>query len=766
MIRGVRINQGFIMEIFNGYILGAESIISEGKNVIKLSGRDNRGSFIIYLTGIKNTLFIKSDADEVDLDFDYKREKSNFANLKNEPLDIVYINDSTSPFAVKEQFEDNGILTYESDLRLVEKFLIRTGIKGYINFRGEYKTDGKVKIFINPEIEPTNKFDIDLLTSSIDIETSLENDLYSIACYNKGKIHTSQIVFMIGEGYEDRDDILFYDDEKSLMIDFIQYINNLDPDLIFGWHVIGFDLDFLDRKCQEYDLKFSLGRDNSEVIITEKKGSGYFCDIFGRQVIDGPQTLRSAGYSFKSFKLETVATEIVGASKDIASDEGKVDEITRRFNEDKYALAKYNILDCVLVTDIYEKIDLVNQLLEKSFQCGVLLDKLGLVNGIMDNLIIRRLHKLNYISPNQTSTAGSPKAVATLVKDPTPAKYDNVVKLKFEDLKANIINFFSIDFYSKLNSLTDRVETPNGEYFSSTKSILPNLIKKIVSNEIIKSSTKQFLIKTIISGFNNQSNRFYDPKINDSIEKSVEWVVERAIGWFDNRGYSTILADDSEIIFFHELEIEKDKVIALIEQFQRDLNSEILREYGAISEFKLSIDSIYDSIIIPKTGFKSNKKSYIYYSGDEIKFHQMEYSSSDYCEFSKGYGDKLLSALFKGDELDEIVINYSEKLDEGEFDSNDLYLKNKLPRKIDREKENQSNHIQAAMRLTDDQLRFKKEIEYIVCEDGFYPKGVEHTEIDINHYKEKQIKPLTNAILLCKDMKYEDIIYGSQLTLF
>ncbi|PID27175.1 MAG: hypothetical protein CR982_06900 [Candidatus Cloacimonadota bacterium] len=754
------------MDIFKGYILSAESIITENKNIIKLSGYDNKGSFIIYLTGIKNNLFIKSETKNIEIENNIKREKSKFKNLKDEPLDIIYINDSSSIYTLKENLEENGILTYESDLRIVEKFFIRTGIKGYIKFRGKYKLNGNVKIFINPEIEASKKFDIDLLSSSIDIETSLDNDLYSIACYNRSSSHKSEIVFMIGKGYEDKDNILFYDDEKSLLKDFIQYIKNLDPDLIFGWHVIGFDLKFLERKCQQYDIKFSLGRDNSEVLINEKKGSGYFCDIFGRQVIDGPQTLRSSGYSFKNFKLETVATEIVGASKDIASDEGKVDEITRRFNEDKFALAKYNILDCKLVTDIYNKLDIVNSLLEKSYQCGVLLDKLGLVNAIMDNIIIGKLYELNYISPNQTSTLSSPKVENVVIREAVPGKYNNVAKLSFENLKANIIRFFSIDFYSKLKNLTDRVETPNREYFSSTESILPKIITKTITDKNLMESTKQFLIKTIISGLNNHSNRFYTPKVIESIEKTCEWIVNRAIDWFKNRGFNTILADDSEILISQEFEIEKEKLEEYVIEFKREINSKILREYGVNSNFNIIVDSIYDSIIVPKTGFKSQKKSYIYYREEKFKFNLMEYGSSDYCNYGKKYGDKLLEAIFKGEDFENIVIDYSDRLSDGDYEIEDLYFKNKLPRKIDREKENQSAQIQAAMKLNNEQLRFKREIEYIVCEDGFYPKEVSPTKIDINFYKEKQVKTLTNAILFCKDIKYEDIIYGNQLTLF
>ena len=49
-------------------------------------------------------------------------------------------------------------------------------------------------------------------------------------------------------------------------------------------------------------------------------------------------------YSFDNFRLETVASALLGTGKDIDDTVDKVAEIERRFREDKRSLARYNLI--------------------------------------------------------------------------------------------------------------------------------------------------------------------------------------------------------------------------------------------------------------------------------------------------------------------------------------------------------------------------------------------------------------------------------------
>jgi hypothetical protein len=148
--------------------------------------------------------------------------------------------------------------------------------------------------------------------------------------------------------------------EKALFKGFLNVMDFFDPDIIIGWHVIGFDLFFLEKKYRDYRMPFSIGRDQGPPRIQEVRKGLFRADICGRVVIDGPPALRAAFYSFDNFRLETVASALLGAGKDIGKEKDKVAEIERRFREDKRGLARYNLLDCKLVSDIFEKTGLID----------------------------------------------------------------------------------------------------------------------------------------------------------------------------------------------------------------------------------------------------------------------------------------------------------------------------------------------------------------------------------------------------------------------
>ena len=134
-----------------------------------------------------------------------------------------------------------------------------------MNFRERKKG---VDVFVNPQIKPgPENYTPNLSTASIDIETSRDDQLFSIAIDFRGKMEVRR-VYMVGEdqgpmaeGSEgSRGELFYFPDEKSCYQAFARDFHQLDPDLLLGWHVIGFDLAFLEKKCHHWGLELSLGR--------------------------------------------------------------------------------------------------------------------------------------------------------------------------------------------------------------------------------------------------------------------------------------------------------------------------------------------------------------------------------------------------------------------------------------------------------------------------------------------------------------------------
>nr|VUD33709.1 DNA polymerase II [Raoultella sp. NCTC 9187] len=93
------------------------------------------------------------------------------------------------------------------------------------------------------------------------------------------------------------------------------------------------------------------------------------------------RALKSAFWNFPSFSLETVARELLGEGKAIDNPWDRMDEIDRRFSEDKPPLATYNLQDCELVTRIFQKTEIVPFLLERATVNGLPADRHGGVGG-------------------------------------------------------------------------------------------------------------------------------------------------------------------------------------------------------------------------------------------------------------------------------------------------------------------------------------------------------------------------------------------------
>jgi len=81
--------------------------------------------------------------------------------------------------------------------------------------------------------------------------------------------------------------------EKALLEELVSIIRQKDPDVIEGHNIFGFDLPYIQRRCELNGIRFSIGRDGhvprsfqSSIRFAERSIDFQFCDIPGRHVID------------------------------------------------------------------------------------------------------------------------------------------------------------------------------------------------------------------------------------------------------------------------------------------------------------------------------------------------------------------------------------------------------------------------------------------------------------------------------------------------
>lgn len=748
----------------------------------------NRYPLQYYCSSDDGPVLLKFDAEQFVFFADRSKMNQSFVTpfsqktvpLKSfDQLDVqaIYCKNSNDFFNLKKEMADKGIRTFENDIWPTDRFLMERFINGSIEIAGESIYEDGVHIYLNPKIKPAH-YDPNFLICSLDIETGVDGSLYSIGVHFSGTKSHKFVYMLADESKKINNELEFFSNEKKLLKKFIFDIRELDPDILIGWHVIGFDLKFLENKCLKLGVPFIIGRDHTEVRVEEKKGSGFFAKINGRVVIDGPPAFRSAFYQFKNFKLETVASELLGTSKDIASDAGKVSEIERRFKEDKISLAKYNLLDCTLVTDLYHKVSMIKFLTQRVKVSGLLMDRLGISTAALDHVLLPKLHRKGMVAPNSSSMDRDEHSTGGMVIEPKVGLHENVAVFDFKSLYPSIIRTFKIDPYSRVMSHQEEISNPTGVKFSRTYHLLPEIIEQLlILRQRAKDNNDRSLnlaIKILMNSFYGLMGsfrcRFYHADLPKAITQTGHWLLNQTIGFFENRNME-VLYGDTDSIFVKLTDDSGSSSIKIAETLAEEVNEFLARvirdDFGLESHLELEFEKNFSKIYFSSIrGTDSGaKKKYVGLSQGEMIFTGMEYVRSDWTDLAKKFQYGLFEIFFMGGAIEGYIKDYIQNLKNGLYDE-DLSITKKLSKDPKEYTKNIPPHVKAALLVNHTGPYRLKEVTYIMTVKGPVPIQNEPSSIDYEFYIEKQIKPLADQVLNSMGKSFESVALGDQLTLF
>jgi len=774
------------MEEKKVFILTGDWQDFKDRNVLRFFGTsDEKETVEILINNVKPVFFIDRYVSPSDLPQNSIIKPVDLKSFDGKPVDAIYFNTQKELVAAAQYLHSRNIATYESDIDPIKRYLMERFINVQASVEGEPVLKNGWIRFVNPILKPTS-ITPDLLVASIDIETRENNELLSIAIYLTGKEREKKIVFMIGENHKDEIDlpdgkagyIKFYNSEKELLLNFIKWFKEEDPDIIIGWHVIGFDLMFLERKCSQLDLQFDLGRGRGRVSLRKRKGGGFFAFIPGRIVIDGPAALRTSFYSFEDYKLETVAQELLGTGKLISPLKNKIAEIERLFIEDKKKLAEYNLNDAILVTNIFEKAGLIDLSIKRAHISGLLMDQLGMMTAAFDHFYLPRLHRAGFAAPNIKDLKTSEHAAGGHVIDPKPGIYDDVVVLDFKSLYPSIIRTFKIDPLSRLFSEVDPINTPVGFKFSSANHFLPDFISELMErrNAAIKEKDKYLsqAIKILMNSFygvmGSYGCRFYHPQLPTAITGTGQWLLLGSKDFLERLGYQ-VLYGDTDSLFIKLKEGEGDKANIAGEKLAAELNQfwkeKLLRDFGVESYLEIEYEKFYKKFTISfvrkgEVGAKKRYAGMLWKDGvNQFEFVGMEFVRSDWTKLAKEFQMELYERVFTNKEINNWIRSVVDKVYKGEYDDKLVYKK-RLRKDIDDYTKNIPPQVRAAKMLS----KSSNIVYYIITKHGPVPIELLPRDIDYKHYIEKQLKPVADSILTLLGESFDSIVNSTQLNIF
>jgi len=790
---------------YQGFIVSSTQVIRDNASRLIFQGRLSDGRrfhWIVTRPGI--VFFINRDEDWTSPGA--SRKNVELSNLRGELVDALYFRNTPELNRARNASESRKIFTYEADVNLVARFLMERFIHGSVAFENEPdNVKNNILYFIDPKVKPTD-FTPVLKMLSIDIECSLGLDLYSIALYGKD-LELVLMVDPIHESGEETKEYRSFRSEQELLKAFFHSIREYDPDAFIGWNLVGFDLQWLSRKCKDLRMEFDIGTDGSaEMLEPGKFSNQWIARIPGRAALDGVNLARIGAVKTEDYALSTVAREVLGRKKLIEkSGSEKVEEITRLFNQDKEGLAQYNLEDAKLVHDIFERLNFAQLAVRRSQLTGLALDRVGGSTAAFDFLYLPRLHRRGYVADTHPlPPARGETAPGGLVLESEPGLYRNVAVFDFKSLYPSIIRTFRVDplaanvvLYdlvekskSKNSFASDRiVKGPAGLEFAEHFAILPEIIEELWSErdkaKRAKDDALSHAVKIIMNSFygvlGSPGCRFYDPRLAGTITRIGHWILIFSRTFIEEEGYQVIYGD-TDSLFVHLGDGEQNTInqtgSQLASSLNQYLNEELKQRFNLESYLDIEFEKIFIRFLMPTIRGKDtgSKKRYaglqLSEGGEsELFFAGMESSRRDWTALAKEFQADLFMLLFQKDgapelkdELCALTRNRYRQLHNGELDDKLVYHKG-ISKRLEDYTKNIPPHVRAARML--DKLEGRI-VRYVMTQEGPEPVQKRSGEaLDYDHYSKKQLAPIADMVLRLFDTDYHTVTRDrKQLNLF
>jgi len=780
----------------DGFILTARSIERYGKTyiecwfvtengVVKATSNSQQGLFFI----------LQDDATEVtqlltNNGIEHSYNSLTLKTFEHQTVGGVYFDRNNSMYKAKTLLKQLHISCFEDDVRLTERYFMERFVYGSAAFSGNQVTHKSIPVELTDIQCKPSQFVPKFTVLSIDIECSEQGELFSIGLASD----TDKCVLMIGESEPSEGWLVWVDNEKTLLQQFVIQVNRFDPDIIIGWNVVNFDFRLLIQRAALHRVELALGRDSQTITWRDARNevNQGFVSMSGRVVVDGIDALKTATYHFDSFSLENVAQTLLGKGKKTENVDDRLAQIEYDFKHNKVKLARYNLQDCQLVLAIFAHTKVLDFLTLRSQLTGLELDRMGGSVAAFINLYLPKLHRAGYISPNRPKDGGL-ASPGGYVMSSKPGLYQHVLVLDFKSLYPSIIRTFKIDplgLVEGLASPEEAIEGFKGAKFSRDKHFLPDIITSLwqqrdeakKNQDAARSQAIKILMNSFYGVLGSGGCPFYDTRLASSITMRGHDIMQTTAKWIEQAGYEVIYGDTDSTFVWLNGEFSNQQVMQIGPSLALEINQKwqdnIRQTHQLDCDLEIEFETHFSQFLMPTirgselgskkryAGLKTNK------DGDELIFKGLETVRSDWTQLAKEFQLKLYAMVFAGQNVQDYVLKIIRDTRLGKLDEQLIYRK-RIRRRLDLYVKNVPPHVKAA-RLADQQnqalgktlkYQHKSWISYVMTINGPQPIEYLSSQIDYDHYVEKQIKPIAEGILPFIDLSFENMT-SQQMGLF
>ncbi len=452
----------------------------------------------------------------------------------------------------------NSVEVAAADIPFAHRFAYDNDLAGCVGVAGKevtgpersrYSTDIVIQA---DSFLQTEDFKPDLKVLSFDIESSIKNS--NIWC----------ICFAYREGGEMKLERM-HGTEKEMLTTFFRRIREIDPDVITGYNIDGFDIPKIMERCQQNGVESRpWGRDGESV--RQVKNRFWRCN--GRIIADAWWHMKKQFHP-KQETLNAVAKELLNEEK-LDVDRLRIDEEWAR---DSGRVMDYCEKDAELALRILEKTRVLTRGMDMATVARLPVDD-ALNSGasqLVDSLLIRAADREGVATPmTGRSTDQEETAIeGGYVHSISPGLYHWVGVLDFKSMYPSLIIAKNICF----TTLSPRgsVVSPSGARFlppEERKGIIPMLLTSLMDErDSIKRRMKgsanaeeynyldglQQAVKILMNSFYgvlaSSFYRFTNFAIGGSITAFARETTKGVIQQLENEGVTVIYSDTDSVFF-------------------------------------------------------------------------------------------------------------------------------------------------------------------------------------------------------------------------
>lgn len=537
------------------------------------------------------------------------------------------------------------------------------------------------------DIKTVDDYNLDLKIFSFDIENIIETRKILVIGWSMASGNERSSGSITGP-------------EIQILKDFVNLVNEKDPDIIIGYNSDGYDLPLLVERMKFNGIIPKFGRDYT----TPRRIQERFWRIHGRIFSDVWWSVKMILHP-KNETLNAVARELLNEGKDNINRLKIKEEWENRPQE----VIDYCVKDADLTLRIYEKLRAVDRNLFMSTVTKLPLDDVtnGGTSGYVDSILIRAAdrHGIGVRLTASQRTKSTP-ITGGYVRSIGAGLYSNVIVLDFKSMYPSMIIKYNICFTTL--DPKGEIVAPNGvRYLDRSKkpglipTILADLMKKRDEVKRMMKSAEtpddqnyfdgvqgalKILMNTFYGVLASSFYRFTNPDIGSSITHYARNTIHNVMDTLEREGGRVIYGDTDSVF----IESGKDTLEETI-RFGEELSDQLSREEHISLEFEKALDPFFShgakkryagKIVYPK-----EDSGEILVRGYEVRrtdsFNLQSEALSRVFEFIMNrdvdaaieYSKDIVSKISRGDpsiEVESLVISRSVKADSSYKNSDSL----------------------------------------------------------------------------------------------